>query len=105
MPSHSLNRWNYISHAKTDRVGRILDTVLFFFSSRRRHTRLQGDWSSDVCSSDLGETNRFPPFFAERRESVRLSVVPANTVENFIHIREVDADEVVGLFVVQDLCR
>src|SRR5256885_9150397 len=27
----------------------------FFFSSRRRHTRLQGDWSSDVCSSDLGQ--------------------------------------------------
>src|SRR5688500_20037507 len=27
----------------------------FFFSSRRRHTRLQGDWSSDVCSSDLEE--------------------------------------------------
>src|SRR2546426_2353361 len=26
---------------------------VFFFSSRRRHTRLQGDWSSDVCSSDL----------------------------------------------------
>src|ERR1039457_6216627 len=25
----------------------------FFFSSRRRHTRVQGDWSSDVCSSDL----------------------------------------------------
>src|SRR5256885_9888946 len=24
-----------------------------FFSSRRRHTILQGDWSSDVCSSDL----------------------------------------------------
>src|SRR2546426_7441758 len=29
------------------------DCVFFFFSSRRRHTRLQGDWSSDVCSSDL----------------------------------------------------
>src|SRR2546429_1507472 len=26
---------------------------LFFFSSRRRHTRCRGDWSSDVCSSDL----------------------------------------------------
>ena len=26
----------------------------FFFSSRRRHTRLVRDWSSDVCSSDLG---------------------------------------------------
>ena len=25
------------------------------FSSRRRHTRLRRDWSSDVCSSDLGE--------------------------------------------------
>src|SRR5256885_5421991 len=26
--------------------------MLIFFSSRRRHTKLQGDWSSDVCSSD-----------------------------------------------------
>src|SRR5207237_2118971 len=26
----------------------------FFFSSRRRHTRFKCDWSSDVCSSDLG---------------------------------------------------
>src|SRR5688500_20029493 len=30
-----------------------MTSTLFFFSSRRRHTRLQGDWSSDVCSSDL----------------------------------------------------
>src|SRR5699024_11305557 len=28
----------------------------FFFSSRRRHTRSKRDWSSDVCSSDLGRT-------------------------------------------------
>src|SRR5206468_8622875 len=28
---------------------------LFFFSSRRRHTRSDRDWSSDVCSSDLVE--------------------------------------------------
>src|SRR5438270_8143205 len=27
----------------------------FFFSSRRRHTRFDCDWSSDVCSSDLGK--------------------------------------------------
>src|ERR1022692_4174697 len=42
------------------KVGQSLTAVLrkcvgladcFFFSSRRRHTRLQGDWSSDVCSS------------------------------------------------------
>src|SRR2546426_10293306 len=31
----------------------LLCEIFFFFSSRRRHTRLQGDWSSDVCSSDL----------------------------------------------------
>src|SRR5205807_3416356 len=33
------------------------------FSSRRRHTRLQGDWSSDVCSSDLfqGDIDRVVP--------------------------------------------
>src|SRR2546430_5988557 len=29
------------------------DTSFFFFSSRRRHTRFDCDWSSDVCSSDL----------------------------------------------------
>src|SRR5256885_13091091 len=33
--------------------GGIQSGMFFFFSSRRRHTRLQGDWSSDVCSSDL----------------------------------------------------
>src|SRR5258706_14802963 len=32
------------------------DSSSFFFSSRRRHTRLVSDWSSDVCSSDLGMT-------------------------------------------------
>src|SRR5256885_13257714 len=37
--------------------------VFLFFSSRRRHTRLQGDWSSDVCSSDL----RTGPARARRR--------------------------------------
>src|SRR5207248_5424976 len=34
-------------------VGRIDVRAKFFFSSRRRHTRSYGDWSSDVCSSDL----------------------------------------------------
>src|SRR5262249_56874238 len=31
---------------------------VFFFSSRRRHTRLVSDWSSDVCSSDLALARR-----------------------------------------------
>ena len=37
--------------------------MVFFFSSRRRHTRLRRDWSSDVCSSDLR-----PPRRLRRRE-------------------------------------
>src|SRR5256886_3457186 len=46
--------------ARLDRAVRILERSyrcighhLFFFSSRRRHTRFDCDWSSDVCSSDL----------------------------------------------------
>src|SRR5256884_6726918 len=33
---------------------------MFFFSSRRRHTRCSRDWSSDVCSSDLVTTEGEP---------------------------------------------
>src|SRR3989440_4817066 len=32
--------------------------LFFFFSSRRRHTRSDRDWSSDVCSSDLTKSNK-----------------------------------------------
>src|SRR5580698_10193729 len=34
--------------------------MFFFFSSRRRHTRLTCDWSSDVCSSDLPQASAMP---------------------------------------------
>src|SRR5690554_7392917 len=34
----------------------IMFLFFFFFSSRRRHTRCGRDWSSDVCSSDLGKS-------------------------------------------------
>src|SRR2546430_7713750 len=34
-------------------TGDSANIVVFFFSSRRRHTRFDCDWSSDVCSSDL----------------------------------------------------
>src|SRR5437867_9535868 len=37
----------------------LLYDFFFFFSSRRRHTRSYGDWSSDVCSSDLIVDLRF----------------------------------------------
>src|SRR3989475_6620142 len=42
------------------RFERILVSAVafFFFSSRRRHTRFDCDWSSDVCSSDLSRSGR-----------------------------------------------
>src|SRR5688572_32965829 len=59
---------------------------LFFFSSRRRHTRFDCDWSSDVCSSDLGERTRkskrqvvVPPSLIasiDRRRSRRIRPAP-----------------------------
>src|SRR5256886_9872736 len=38
---------------RTTRRTRTSCAMFFFFSSRRRHTRFDCDWSSDVCSSDL----------------------------------------------------
>ena len=47
----------------------------FFFSSKRRHTRFTSDWSSDVCSSDLGfgcsPIKVVRELGLERRETVR----------------------------------
>src|SRR5258705_12361427 len=43
-------------------------TAVFFFSSRRRHTRCLSDWSSDVCSSDLVNPYlKSKPAFREKR--------------------------------------
>src|SRR5690348_18492137 len=45
---------------------------VFFFSSRRRHTRWTGDWSSDVCSSDLAQAGeRAAVVVRGRRERVQ----------------------------------
>src|SRR2546426_36489 len=46
------------AHTGLSVSGLAYEALVFFFSSRRRHTRLQGDWSSDVCSSDLRRRQR-----------------------------------------------
>src|SRR6267143_835878 len=46
--------------------------VFFFFSSRRRHTRWNCDWSSDVCSSDLDAPRSLEPFGLDK--PVRLEI-------------------------------
>src|SRR5690606_18932133 len=49
---------------------------VFFFSSRRRHTRFSRDWSSDVCSSDLRLRPRTARLHSrrERRDRLRLTL-------------------------------
>src|SRR5690606_39734626 len=60
--------------------------LLFFFSSRRRHTRFSRDWSSDVCSSDLrADTER-----AALLEEERTATDPHRIAE--IHVRLADID-------------
>src|SRR5436309_7723610 len=52
----------------------------FFFSSRRRHTRFSRDWSSDVCSSDLGDGTTTATVLAQAlvREGLRNVAAGAN---------------------------
>src|SRR5256886_6157318 len=52
----------------SSQFGRFDSAVFFFFSSRRRHTRFDCDWSSDVCSSDLPDIDI--DFEHEKREQV-----------------------------------
>src|SRR5438094_5379221 len=64
----------------------ILQNKAFFFSSRRRHTRSYGDWSSDVCSSDLRRTKRSAsskraPHAANHEQSAFNSLDPARAGE------------------------
>src|SRR5262249_56261222 len=53
----------------------------FFFSSRRRHTRLVSDWSSDVCSSDLLCASQAPPAATSSRRKVDASTGPSTLPE------------------------
>src|SRR2546430_5594168 len=57
--------------------------VFFFFSSRRRHTRFDCDWSSDVCSSDLPEAvdhAREPEGDRERPKGLTLFIYAAGLI-------------------------
>src|SRR5258706_12748073 len=66
--------------------------VFFFFSSRRRHTRLVSDWSSDVCSSDLGEGKKREVDLSWREAEVgkRLEHALVHGIDDFV---EADTEE------------
>src|SRR3712207_7788859 len=55
------------------KISLLFGRVIFFFSSKRRHTRYWRDWSSDVCSSDLELTVSSMP-----------SASSASSIESFV---------------------
>src|ERR1017187_1050264 len=76
---------------------RWLCCVFFFFSSRRRHTRYIGDWSSDVCSSDL--TIEEPPewviFILCTTEAHKIPATIASRCQHF-SFRSVDFEDLMA---------
>src|SRR5437762_8023789 len=62
----------------------------FFFSSRRRHTRYIGDWSSDVCSSDLSRG-------VNPKAARLLATLLDHRIAERADLRHRDPDDVAGL--------
>src|SRR5437016_13966107 len=63
---------------------------MFFFSSRRRHTRLVSDWSSDVCSSDLAiiccfSFFMFPGFFIRQLHNTYYNIEIKNLTREYLY--------------------
>src|SRR5438876_7820695 len=62
----------------------MLICFFFFFSSRRRHTRWTGDWSSDVCSSDLKKVVLLDLDLRKARLSSTLGCEPSEGISDFL---------------------
>src|SRR2546422_8535758 len=75
----------------------------FFFSSRRRHTRCSRDWSSDVCSSDLAQSELLSILVRteEMQRHVRLGALDPAVVTRR-DVEQVAGPEGEGLAVVHD---
>src|SRR2546430_11649558 len=61
--------------------------MYFFFSSRRRHTRFDCDWSSDVCSSDLRISATVPSDVIEVERDELLKLIQTDTELSDIFLR------------------
>src|SRR5689334_17044048 len=91
-------------HKQMDNRIKLLEEILsfrFFFSSRRRHTRWNCDWSSDVCSSDL-----FSYAKVEQTQDSGLMIrvaVPVNSADRVEPLRVLQVIERVPKTLAQDL--
>src|SRR5215204_7004686 len=76
--------------------------VLFFFSSRRRHTRSLCDWSSDVCSSDLEFADEAARTLQQRDRHRRLTSLGVPLAEIAF---DADGIDEAALFSIADQIR
>src|SRR5206468_6088736 len=60
----------------------------FFFSSRRRHTRSDRDWSSDVCSSDLDHTRLI---LISHQINITGQITPVRAICDLARSKEIEA--------------
>src|SRR2546430_3933465 len=72
----------------------VLGVVLFFFSSRRRHTRFDCDWSSDVCSSDLNFAAQVATILTET--GLTSTLLELEITESMLMLEETRAARVLG---------
>src|SRR5690606_39923213 len=70
--------------------------IVFFFSSRRRHTRFSRDWSSDVCSSDL--SGREPVL-----EGLNLDEIGIEYDRNGIKVNDHFETNIEGIYAIGDV--
>src|SRR3712207_7204135 len=66
---------------------------VFFFSSRRRHTRYWRDWSSDVCSSDLDGQGNFGTADGDEPAAMRYTEARLNALAMEL-LRDIDKETV-----------
>src|SRR3712207_7218331 len=76
--------------------------MYFFYSSRRRHTRYWRDWSSDVCSSDLGGHLAALVVGVPLDDGAELDLQPAGQVEVVLGLHDVGDAALAGLAVDPD---
>src|SRR2546429_7253299 len=62
-------------------------SYVFFFSSRRRHTRCSRDWSSDVCSSDLSVLGRLNDALGELEKATTLQPDDPSVHQLLVNLR------------------
>src|SRR5690606_39381035 len=74
----------------------------FFFTSRRRHTRFSRDWSSDVCSSDLGFEGDFSVLKSSVNEILNPDFIEKELDNNFVELKKTRFKTVFANDILKD---